>query len=80
MNLSRYDDPTYRALIQKGIATKDGADRDAVYKQCEQMVADQNVWLLISHSKNLCGYNPKVQGFYYHQTGITPFAGVTKTK
>ena len=80
MNIARYDDPTYRALIQKGIATKDGADRDAVYKQCEQMVADQNVWLLISHSKNLCGYNSKVQGFYYHQTGITPFAGVTKTK
>lgn len=80
MNVARYNNPDYTALIKKGLATPEGADRNKVYTQCEQFVADQNVWLPISHAKTLCAYNPKVSGFYYHQTGVTPFAGVTKAK
>ena len=80
MNVARYNNPDYTALIKKGLATPEGADRNKVYTQCEQFVADQNVWLPISHAKTLCAYNPKVSGFYYHQTGVTPFAGVTKSK
>jgi peptide/nickel transport system substrate-binding protein len=80
MNVARYDNAEYKALIAKGLATDEGEARNKVYTQCEQFVADQCVWLPISHAKTLCAYNPKVSGFYYHQTGVTPFAGVTKTK
>lgn len=80
MNVARFNDPDYKALIAKGLATDEGDARNAVYTQCEQYVADRSVWLPISHAKTLCAYNPKVSGFYYHQTGVTPFAGVTKTK
>jgi len=62
------------------LATDEGDARNKVYTQCEQFVADQNIWLPISHSKTLCAYNAKVSNFYYHQTGITPLAGVTKSK
>ncbi len=80
MNVARYNDPAYAALIAKGLATPDGDARAKIYTQCEQKVAAENIWLPISHSITLCAYSPKVSGFYYHQTGITPFAGVSKSK
>lgn len=79
MNVARYNNAEYNALITKGLATPNGDERNAVYTQAEQMAADQNVWLPISHAKNLCAYSPKVSGFYFHQTAVTPFAGVTKS-
>jgi peptide/nickel transport system substrate-binding protein len=80
MNVAHYNNADYHALIAKGLTTKEGAERNKIYTQCEQKVADENVWLVISHAKNLAAYSPKVSGFYYHQTGITPFAGVTVSK
>lgn len=78
MNVAHWQNDEYKALIAQGIATSDDAERESIYHQCEEMVAEEQPWLLISHSKNLLGYNPKVQGFYYHPTGIVKFAGVTK--
>lgn len=80
MNVSHYNDADYTALIAKGLATPDGDARAAIYTQCEQKAAAENIWMPISHSVTLCAYNPKVSGFFYHQTGVTPFAGVTKSK
>lgn len=79
MNVGRYDSDEYKALIQQGLATEEGDDRDQIYLQCEQMVAEQMPWMVISHAKNLAGYNPNVQGFYYHPTGVVHMQGVTKT-
>ncbi|MCL2339664.1 MAG: ABC transporter substrate-binding protein [Actinomycetia bacterium] len=79
MNVARWDDADYKKLIAKGVTTPEGPDRDNVYKQCEQMVADKQPWMVISHSSNLCGVNPKVQGFFYHPTGSVFLRGVTKS-
>lgn len=78
MNVAHWQDDEYKALIAKGVATEDGPDRDAVYLECEKMVAEKQPWVLISHSKNLLGINPKVKNFYYHPTGVAFFKGVTK--
>ena len=78
MNVAHWDNSEYKKLIAKGVDTPDGDDRDAIYKECEQMVADEQPWLLISHSKNLLGYSPKVKDFYYHPTGVVFFKGVSK--
>lgn len=78
MNVAHWQNDEYKALIAQGIATSNDEERNNIYHQCEQMVAEEQPWLLISHSKNLLGYNPKVQGFYFHPTGIVKFAGVTK--
>ena len=79
MNVGRYRSEEYNALIQQGLATEEGDARNDIYKQCEQMVADEMPWMVISHSKNLAGYSPKVQGFFYHPTGVVHMEGVTKT-
>lgn len=78
INVARWDDPEYKALIAKGLALTDGPDRDAIYKQCEEMVAAKQPWLPISHSKNLCGVNPKIKDFFYHPTGVVFMKGITK--
>ena len=79
MDVGRYRSEEYNGLIQQGLATEEGDARNDIYKQCEQMVADEMPWMVISHSKNLAGYSPKVQGFFYHPTGVVHMEGVTKT-
>ena len=78
MNVAHWQDEEYKALIAEGLATPDGDERDAIYLKCEQMVAEKQPWVLISHSKNLLGINPKVKDFYYHPTGVAFFKGVSK--
>ena len=69
MNVARFNDADYKALIKEGLETNEGPDRDAVYLKCEEMVAEKRPWLVLSHSKNLVGLNPKVENFFYHPTG-----------
>ena len=78
MNVAHFQDDEYKALIAQGVDTPDGDERDAIYLKCEEMVAEKQPWVLISHSKNLLGINPKVKDFYYHPTGVAFFQGVSK--
>lgn len=78
MNVSRYNNPAYNALIAQAAAAPNGEERNALYVQMEQMVADDCVWLPISHAQNLSAYNPAVDGYYYHQTGVVFFKGMSK--
>ena len=79
MNVGRFSNDEYNALIAQGLATEEGDERDNIYLQCEQMVASEAPWMLISHSRNLAGYNPKVKGFFAHPTGVVHLEGVTKS-
>ena len=67
------------AVVSPSTMPAEGEERDNIYLQCEQMVAEQMPWMVISHAKNLAGYNPKVEGFYYHPTGVVHMQGVTKS-
>lgn len=78
MNVAHFQDDEYKALIAEGLATPDGDARDAIYLKAEEMVAEKQPWVLISHSKNLLGVSPKVQDFYYHPTGVVFFKNVSK--
>lgn len=78
MNVARWDDPEYRALIVAGQTTPEGPERDAIYQACEEMVAAKRPWLTISHAKNLCAYSPKIQNFVLHPTTVVFFNGITK--
>ncbi len=77
-DVAHFQDDEYKALIAQGVDTPDGDERDAIYLKCEEMVAEKQPWVLISHSKNLLGINPKVKDFYYHPTGVAFFKGVSK--
>ncbi|MDR3542274.1 MAG: ABC transporter substrate-binding protein [Desulfosporosinus sp.] len=78
MNIALYNNDQFKSLIAKGLATPAGDARNAIYTQLEKIAAADAVWLPISHAQTLCAYRPNVQNFYYHMTGITPFAGVSK--
>lgn len=78
MNIALYKNSKFNDLIAKGITTPAGADRNAIYTQLEKIAADDAAWLPISHAQTLAAFRPNVQGFYFHMTGITPLAGVSK--
>jgi peptide/nickel transport system substrate-binding protein len=69
MNIARWQDPAYIAMIKKALATPNGAERDAMYGAMEKYVAERAIWLPISHAKTLAAYRPNVSGFIYHVTG-----------
>ncbi|AET70806.1 ABC-type dipeptide transport system, periplasmic component [Desulfosporosinus orientis DSM 765] len=78
MNIALYKNDEFNSLIAKGLTTPAGDDRNAIYTQLEKIAADDAAWLPISHAQTLCAYQPNVENFYFHMTGITPFAGVVK--
>ncbi len=80
MNIAQFDDEEYKSLIAQGVNTPDGEERDEIYHQCEQIVAEKQPWLLISHSKNLAGYNPNVSGFVIHPTGVVRLWNAVKAQ
>ncbi|WP_442872772.1 ABC transporter substrate-binding protein [Caproicibacter sp. BJN0012] len=77
-NVARYKNPEFNKLIAQGLAAPEGDSRNAIYTQLEKIAAEENPWLTISHSQNLCAYRPDVHDFYYHVTGVVPLAGVSK--
>lgn len=78
MNIALYKNDQFNSLIAKGVSTPAGAARNAIYTQLEKIAAADSAWLPISHAQTLAAYRPNVQNFYFHMTGITPFAGVSK--
>lgn len=79
MNVSRYQNKEYNDLLSKAVAMPNGEERNAVYGQMEQKVADEAIWLPISHAQSLSANSPKVNNFIYHQTGNVFLKKVTKS-
>ena len=65
-------------LIAQGVATPNGEERNALYAQMEKVVAEDCVWLPISHAQVLSAYNPLVDGYYYHKTAVVFFSEMSK--
>lgn len=78
MNVSRYNSVEFNNLVNKGLSIKNGDERNAIYTQLEKMLADEVVWLPISHSKILSAYRPNIQNYSYHVTGNISFSEVSK--
>ena len=78
MNVARYNNPEFNALIAQGVATANGEERNALYAQMEKIVAEDCVWLPISHAQVLSAYNPLVDGYYYHKTAVVFFSEMSK--
>ncbi len=78
INIPRYDNDEYTALIREGAATADGDDRDAIYKQCEEIIADQVPVVVLSHAQTLDGYDPSVSGLVRPMVGTFYLCTVSK--
>ena len=62
-NIAHYSNPDYDELIVKGITTPAGEERDEVYRQCEEIAAEDLPWMVISHGKSLGATSASVQGY-----------------
>lgn len=78
INISRYSNSEYTELIKEGAQTEDGDARDAIYQQCEEIVADQVPIVVISHAQTLDGYDPSVTGLVRPMVGTFSLCTVSK--
>lgn len=78
MNVARYTNPDFNAGVTKAVGLPAGDERNKAYTDMEQKVADEAVWLPISHATSLCAYKPAVKDFVYHMTGVVFLANCTK--
>lgn len=78
MNVARYDNADFKALISKGLTTPSGNERNKVYTDLEKMAASDAVWLPISHATTLVGYRSNVKDFNYHMTGVVFLSNAVK--
>lgn len=80
LNAARYDNEEYKKLVEKGLSTAEGAERNKIYTQLEKMVAEDAVWLPISHTKILSARSTKIQNYNYHVTGNVFLSKVSKSQ
>ena len=71
MNVAQYHDEEFNQMLSDAASLPNGDERNAAYADMEQKIADENVWLPISHQENLAAYVGNVQNFIYHPTGNT---------
>ena len=71
INLAQYHNEEYSQMLAAAASLPNGDERNAAYGEMEQKIADENVWLPISHQENLAAYVSNVQNFIYHPTGNT---------
>lgn len=69
MNVAHYKNEEFNQMLADAATLPNGDERNAAYEAMEQKVADECIWLPISHQENLSAYVSNVQNFIYHPTG-----------
>lgn len=69
MNVAQYHDEEFNTMLAEAASTPNGDERNAIYAQMEQKLADECVWLPISHQENLSAYLSNVHNYIAHPTG-----------
>ena len=80
MNLARYENSEYNKLAAQARQTQKGEKRNQLYKQMEEIAADDNVWLLFCHNANASAYREEVKNYSYHVTGNIFLKDIYKDK
>jgi ABC-type transport system substrate-binding protein len=62
-NRSRYLDGRFDVLIEQAVATADVRQRDALYAQCEHLIAEQAPWVFFWHKNSCSIQRPEVRGY-----------------
>ncbi|MGL4345982.1 MAG: ABC transporter substrate-binding protein [Cellulosilyticaceae bacterium] len=78
MNVARLNDAVFNEMVAKGTNTEKGPERDAIYKEAEQYIADLAVWVPVCHTNNLSAHSPQVKDYSYHVTGNVFFKDMYK--
>ena len=69
INVAQYSDEEFNTMLAEAASTPNGEERNAIYAQMEQKLADECVWLPISHQENLSAYQSNVHNYIAHPTG-----------
>lgn len=69
MNVAQYHDDELNQMIAEAVTLENGEERNAAYAAMEQKLADECVWLPISHQENLSAYLSNVHNYIAHPTG-----------
>lgn len=78
MNVARYQNEDYNVLLSQAAAAEDAKERKNLYQRAEQILADADAVLPISHQKILCGHNPKLSGITINPAGYIDYSRITK--
>ena len=78
VNSGRYSNPKVDELIDAGRAESDPAKRAAIYKQLQDIVADDAPWVFIANWKQNAVSSASVKGFELHPSFTTRFYKVYK--
>jgi len=76
-NYSNYKSDEYHDLMIKAQRTFDQQERDALYKQAQELLHQDAPTVPVAHAYNLAIINTDVEGFKLHPTGNYWFDGVT---
>lgn len=66
-----YDNPKFKELFDKGLATSDIEQRKAVYKELYQLLNDELPVIFTSYKKTVYAYNGRIQNL-----SMSPFIGL----
>lgn len=75
-NYANWCNQEFEALLQKGKATTDVAERTKIYEEAQVVFKREAPWLTIAHSKVFMPMSKKVSGFVMDPLGIHRFDGV----
>jgi peptide/nickel transport system substrate-binding protein len=78
LNVARYTNPEVDALLAKGKTAPNGAERNAIYGNLQDIAAKDAPWVNISYAKQMAASSPKVKNFSIHPTGSAFFKNVDK--
>lgn len=65
-------------IVNKAVAMKDGAERNALYMRAEEIINEDVGILPLSHAKTLAAYRPGISGTFTHPIGLNFFKFVKK--
>lgn len=76
-NTSRYNNPQFDALLEKGTSTPDGPERKTVYVEAQRLFLEDVPSIYWSLEESIVGVNKKVKNFQMHPKGIYRLNTVT---
>ncbi|WP_336789131.1 ABC transporter substrate-binding protein [Paenibacillus sp. MMO-177] len=69
-----YDNPKFKELYEKGLATTDMEERKAIYKETFQLLNDDLPVIFTSYKKSVFAYNARIENL-----SISPFYGLAQS-
>ena len=65
-NAGFYQNARVDELLRKGRTTVGDAERVAIYKEAQRIIADEAPWIFVDHGRQIIIHRKRVQGFKLH--------------